>query len=595
MNKQLSRRDFIRVSMAGLGAAVLSTGLAGCASETETATQSAADPVVVSFNYGVASGDPLSDRVILWTHVSPADGNPVMVSWDVFEAQSGERVISGSKQVGADSGYTLKVDAAGLKPGTRYRYRFKANGTESPEGLTRTLPAGSVDSATLAVVSCSNYPAGYFHVYGEIATRTDLDAVLHLGDYIYEYGEGGYATERAAEMGRTFADGNNTEILSLADYRNRYKLYRSDPDLQRCHQNHPFIAVWDDHEVANDTYKDGAENHSADEGAFSDRKMAALQAYFEWLPIRPDVSADAELQRSFSFGDLLNLHMLDTRLQGRDRQLDMASFFDGSGNLDAAAFQTALADSGRSMLGADQRDWLIGQLSNSAATWQVLGQQVLMGRMLLPAAIATQQLSVGQFSLIATVAQIAGRVGAGDPRVSAAEQQLLSDNQALLTAENLALVQLPAIPYNLDAWDGYAVEREQLLSTVQSLGLNLLVLAGDTHNAWANNLTLSDGTVVAAEFATTSVSSPGLESYLSIADREAAKAIEAGLSELVPDLQYTNLYDRGYMTVSFSRSEAIARWHFVDTVHAADYQLIPDRSKSLKVLAGGDHAIKAVS
>ena len=286
----------------------------------------------------------------------------------------------------------------------------------SPIGRGKTLPEGDVSQVKLAVFSCSNYPAGYFHVYAAAALINGLDASIHLGDYIYEYGAGGYASEDAQAMGRVVQPA--TEILTLADYRQRYAQYRTDQALQQIHAAAPFIAVWDDHEITNDAWRDGAENHQSDEGDYTERKMAALRAYFEWMPIRPVATGDNEtIYRQFEFGNLLNLLMLDTRIIGRDQQLQYASYIDPtSGQLDAQRFTADLTQSSRTILGAEQLQWLQDKLSQSTARWQMLGQQVLMGRMMLPGAVALQQLSITDFAELAALAQLAGRAQAGDSR-----------------------------------------------------------------------------------------------------------------------------------------------------------------------------------
>ncbi len=577
---QLNRRDFVRASMAGFGVAVVSTGITGCILDDED------DKTPVSFNHGVASGDPMTDRVILWTHLNTQNDSSVQVRWDVYEEQTDTLVLRGTANVNATTGHTLKVDATGLSPNTSYYYEFISNGVSSPRGFTKTLPVGSVDNVKFAVVSCANYPAGYFHVYDEIAKLNNLDAVLHLGDYIYEYGMGEYATERATELGRELASDNNTEILRLNDYRKRYQLYRSDKKLQSCHQQHPFITVWDDHEVTNDAYKEGAENHDVSEGDYQTRKMEALQVYFEWMPIRVSSTGhEFRAYRSFQFGDLVDLIMLDTRLEGRDQQLNITNYFP-NGNFDAISFNQDLGDPNRTMLGNEQRLWLQQQLGSSQALWQVLGQQVLMGRMLLPAAIVTQALSIEQFGIIAQTAQIGARLNAGDPTVTTAEQQFFSANQALLTAENIALIQQPAIPYNLDAWDGYDYERELILNTADQVNSNLVILAGDTHNAWANNIKTASGKNIGIELATASVTSPGLESFLGLTDINTAIPVETGLTQLITDLQYTNLHDRGYLTVNIDRNEVVADWVFINTIYDQNYNIDSNRAHQHKVTLG---------
>lgn len=361
-------------------------------------------------------------------------------------------------------------------------------------------------------------------------------------------------------------------MLNLSDYRKRYALYRTDTDLQSLHAAAPFIAVWDDHEVANDTWKDGAENHNEGEGDFTERKLAALQAYFEWLPVRP-ASADDELTiyRSFDFGDLVSLHMLDTRIIGRDEQLDYADYTSQSG-FDAVGFTADVSSSSRSLLGQTQMNWLQTQLAVSTATWQVLGQQVLMGRMLLPAEMLTalsNPAAADLGTLLGELVQLNIRVEQKDPS---------------LTSEEIARI-TTVIPYNLDAWDGYAYEREVIFGLARSLDKNLVVLAGDTHNAWANNLKTQDGEAVGVEFATAGITSPGLESYLGL-PAEAMPQAEQAITLLVDELKYLNANQRGYLLVTFTPDEATADWRYVSTVKARDYTVDAARGLTLSTLPG---------
>ena len=563
-----NRRDFLRASALAFGSIVVSSGLQGCLSSSSSSD----DETVrgLAFEHGVASGDPLTDRVLLWTRITPTDGNnaDVQIGWEIA-TDSGftDLVHSGTASTNAARDFTLKVDAQNLLPGTRYYFRFKVAGVTSPVGRCKTLPAGSIEQVRFAVLSCSNYPAGLFHVYAAAAAESELDAVLHLGDYIYEY-----ATEDAAALGRLLPEDNANEILSLDDYRKRYALYRTDTDLQSLHASAPFIAVWDDHEVANDTWRDGAENHNDSEGDFAERKLAALQAYFEWMPVRPASDDDEEtIYRRFDFGDLVSLHMLDTRIIGRDEQLDFADYI-GAGGFDAARFTADISDTSRTLLGLAQLDWLQTQLATSTATWQVLGQQILMGRMLLPAEMLTALQNPGATDLTAMLTELVTiklRQQAGDPTLTPAE---------IARIETL-------IPYNLDAWDGYAYEREVVLGTARTLNKNLIVLAGDTHNAWANNLTTQAGDAVGVEFATASVSSPGLESYLGLSEAQIPAA-EQAITTLVDGLQYLNANQRGYLLVTFTAEEARADWRYVSTVKAADYSMDTARARSLRTLPG---------
>ncbi|ELR72870.1 Phosphodiesterase/alkaline phosphatase D [Fulvivirga imtechensis AK7] len=309
------------------------------------------------FYHGVASGDPLSDRVIIWTRVTPEEQvQSLEVVWEVAANESfGEIINSGQTTTGPGNDYTVKIDVDRLSPNTRYFYRFKALGVVSPIGSTKTVPETMVDSLKFAVASCSNYEWGYFNAYKNIAEREDLDAVLHLGDYIYEYPVGGYGD---TTIGRKHFPPH--EIVTLEDYRLRYSQYRLDPDLRAAHQNHPFITIWDDHEIANDSYSEGAQNHQPGEGDYDERKAAARKAYYEWLPVRPS----NQLYRAFKYGNLAKLIMLDERLAGRTAPVD-------------SVMDPEFESEARSMLGEEQMSWFTGQLKSADATWKVIGNQVI--------------------------------------------------------------------------------------------------------------------------------------------------------------------------------------------------------------------------
>ncbi|XYI00747.1 alkaline phosphatase D family protein [Sorangium sp. So ce1128] len=313
------------------------------------------------FQHGVASGDPLPDAVILWTRVTPVGGGGagVEVTWQIaLDVGFTDIVGSGSLTTSAERDYTVKVDADGLEAGTTYYYRFIALDGSSPVGRTRTAPSGGVDRLRFAVASCSSYAHGFFHGYRRIAARLDLDAVIHLGDYLYEYGSGEFGGAREYEPSH--------EIVTLADYRARYAQYRRDKDLQAAHQQHPFITVWDDHESANNAWKGGAENHTEGvEGAWEARKATARRVYAEWMPIREE--EDGKIWRALRYGDLVDLLLLDTRSWGRDLQ---ASEGDAE----------AIADPARTLLGQDQEAWLRAELAGSTAAWKLMGQQVMIGQ-----------------------------------------------------------------------------------------------------------------------------------------------------------------------------------------------------------------------
>ena len=551
----LSRRDFLRYSLSAGSTIWVSTQLSGCALQGQEAKLSS-----VSFTHGIASGDPEASALILWTRAFPGEGTEVAtVGWEVAsDAQFSNIVRSGVATTGPERDYTVKVDVQELESGTRYFYRFRGSEAVSDAGSSKTLPTGSVDRVRFAVFSCSNYPAGYFHAYGEAAQLPDVDAFLHLGDYFYEYPSDGYATERAAELGRELAEDNSRELLTLTDYRRRYALYRSDRDLQSLHAAAPMIAVWDDHEIANDTWHSGAQNHQPDEGPFEVRKAAAVQAYFEWMPIRPVVpDADGRIYRRMKFGDLVSLYMLDTRLIGRDQQLEFSHFIDeDTGEFDAASFTKAMSDPTRSMLGEDQRLWLYGALQESHASWEVLGQQVLMARMQVPSAFLTSVF--GKRDVASSQALLEELVE--DKRRALAGEVLPKDR-----AQRLAM----ATPYNLDAWDGYAVERERLYGALAAMDKTVVAFAGDTHNAWRSDLRDRNGRLAGVELATPGVSSPGMESYLSL-DESSAALLSSAMVTLIDELQYCDLTRRGFMEVEFTPSHCDTTWHFVDDVTRRD-------------------------
>lgn len=543
-----NRRDFI----AGVGASALSVhGLVRAATPV--------DPKQ-AFAWGVASGDPLADKVIIWTRVAPSLGAKVAVLWDVALDTSFKKIVRrGLAIASASSDHTVKVDVENLPANTPLYYRFTAASQTSPVGRTRTLPVGDVAEVKLAVFSCANYPAGYFNAYAEAAKLPGVHAALHLGDYIYEYARGGYASEDAAALNREVQPA--TELLALADYRQRYAQYRTDPDLQALHAAMPWICVWDDHEFANDAWKAGADNHTpTTEGDFIARRDAAAKAYHEWLPTRPPVPNQPLLTyRSFSFGKLLDLHMLDTRIIGRDQQLDYANYITASG-LNAAAFAADMANPTRQMLGATQLQWLGKQMAQSKGMWTVLGQQVLMGRMNIPAPLVLRQVSFTDYSAMLVKAQTA---------------------PGSLSAQEQAVLAQPAIPYNLDAWDGYAVAREAVLASARALNKNLVVLAGDTHNAWASDLKDATGQQVGVEFATAAVSSPGLETYF---PAENPALVAAGLQQIIDPLVYAETGNRGFMVVTATPTECRSEWYFVSTIKSRTYTAT--LGKRLRTLPG---------
>lgn len=503
--------------------------LAG-ASAAIAATPAGAISFGTGFTHSIASGEPQPDSVLLWTrYVADAD---TRLEWQVSEdADFADIVSEGQVTASPEKDFCAKATASGLAPDRWYFYRFVApNGSMSPVGRTRTLPQGPTEKFRLAVFSCSNFGFGYFNAYGHAAEANDCDLAVHLGDYFYEYGRGNYPAAGDANPDRELWPEN--EIVALADYRLRYATYRKDPDLQRIHQVLPMIAVWDDHESANDSWENGAQNHQPDtEGEWSVRKAAAKRAYYEWMPVAEHAYS------TYDVGDLATLFRLDTRLEGREQQFDLGKVLEGKSNPQAMVEALGVFRDGdwsakeREMLGAAQNEWLAESLAASTgrgATWQVLVQQVLIGKLKSPSGLVDQL---------------------GDDLPDYARQRLIA---ASLAAE-------AGLPLNMDAWDGYPAARERVFKSALDANANLVVLAGDTHNAWSFDLA-QDGARVGVEFGVSSVSSPGFESYLSQVPPATLAALLVGAND---ELKWADTSQRGYMTVELTPARATTEYRFV--------------------------------
>jgi alkaline phosphatase D len=514
-----------RRTMLGLG--LFGVGALGMASVPGAAQALTAQ----GFTHGVASGEPSATGALLWTrYVASGEtrlGVELSATADFASIQpGGEAIASGERD------HTAKLMLSGLAPDRWYFYRFVApDGTHSPVGRTRTLPEGRCDRFTLAVFSCANMGFGYFHAYADAAERGDIDLAVHLGDYLYEYADGTYpeANERVAE--RTIAPLN--EAIALADYRLRHAAYRADPALQRLHQALPMIMQWDDHELANDAWMGGAENHTpATEGSWATRKVAAIRAYREWLPVSDDA------MRSYDIGSLATIVMPETRITGRMQQLDLAAALIGPGGLTASLerFRDGpWRDPARSMLGAPQFAALTSRIAQSVrggTRWQILAQQVVMGTLNAPPATAAwaQDNAPDFVRRRFAVAAAAGRAG---------------------------------LPLNFDSWDGYPAERTRLLAAIQSSGANLISLAGDSHNAWAFDLT-HDNRPVGVDLGVQSVTSPGFEAYTNVGEVGRTRALIASS----PGLRWANTQARGYMTLTLTPAAATATYRLIGDVRS---------------------------
>jgi alkaline phosphatase D len=502
-----SRRSFFKASGGAVAALASAPMLALAVKERNN--------VSPLFQHGVASGDPLTDRVILWTRVTPAAPvSSLSVSWVVATDTALTNVVArGTTKTLPSRDYTVKVDPTGLRPGTTYYYRFAVGEELSPIGRTKTLPTVAT-RLRMAVVSCSNHAYGYFNAYGRIAERADLDLVMHLGDYIYEYGAGQYGSARTPEPA--------TEILSLSDYRTRHAQYKRDADSQAMHRQHPMVAIWDDHETANNSWRDGAENHQpATEGDWNTRVNNALQAYYEWMPVRVvDPTQPRENYRAYNYGGLADLLMFEERLGARSEQLptnigSASGYFVQSG---------AYLDPTRQMLGSTEEAWLFDRLRTTGAQWKLFGQGVMFTQVKVQGA--------------------PNSAGGG-------------------------------VFFNSDAWDGYQPARNRIFEVIKGTGgqtpiRNVVVLTGDIHSSWASDLTQDPNNPaaydaatgngsVAVEFIGTSVSSPAID--------DPATAI--GTANLLlaqnPQIKYIEFTKRGYMLIDVTTERAQAEWWHMAT------------------------------
>ena len=597
------RRDFLDflVKSSSSAVALAVTGsLAACGgTDDEAAGAPPALPVPSVFAFGVASGDPLADRVILWTHAKiPASAADVSLSWQVAsDAAFASIVRSGSLLATEASSFTAKVDVTGLTPGASYFYRFRdAAGVISAVGTTRTLPAGTATAVKFAVFSCALYSEGYFHAY-DAAAKSEAQYAIHLGDYIYEYGSDPGKFGNASIPGNRIASPAN-DIVTLNDYRTRHALYKSDLSLQALHAKMPWITVWDDHEFANNAYMGGAENHNpATQGDWTTRKLIAAKAYHEWMPIRtPDVANLLKIYRRFDFGSVFTLHMLDTRIEGRDRQYNSFGDADsGTGRYIAGLTPNAAGvrpDASRRMMSAEQQAWLTGGMNASTATWQIVGNQDIMARMWFPASVLQAQAAAAT-NPAGVSSAISAYLTAKATR--AARQPLTPAQSALLNpATN------PGVPYNLDSWDGYPSQREAILQTVKAQGRRLVTLSGDSHNGWFTALTTLAGEKIGVEFAGTSVSAPGFESaglgaLASSIDGSAlvpqlgSAAIGTGLG-LIDDVAYCDTVRRGYLLMTATPAEIKGEYVFVSSVKQPAYLASVGRTITVAATASGTAA-----
>ena len=510
------------------------------------------------FHHGVAAGDPTPTGLIIWTRITPKDPahrDALPLTWVVAEDPGFGRIAARGRAVaGADRDFTVKIDVVGLSPGRDYFYRFRAGAEESPIGRARTLPDGPIDRLVLAFATCAHYQRGLFNVYDAIARLPRVDAVVHLGDYIYEDGAdrtgGGRAL--AEQLDRTPQPTH--ELVTLADYRLRHAQHKTDPDLQAAHARAAWICVWDDHESANDCWFGGAEgHHPKTDGPWGLRKAAAIRAYYEWMPIREPSPArgDLAIYRSFQFGDLASLIMLETRLIARSHQVSyvddtpIRQASDGRDIADLAGLRAKLDDPSRQMMGLAQEAWLGCELQASIAagrTWQVIGNQVVMAQVIAP-----------------DIKQLLG------PVLTPALVAMLPDERRR-QAVKMGDVFADRMPYNLDAWDGYPAARERVYQAFRDAGARPIVVSGDSHAFWANELIDTGGRHVGVELGVTSITSPG------VCDMVPGLPINRFVEEANPDVRFTDHGAKGFVLLTLTREAAIGELIAVSTIQSKPYE-----------------------
>jgi alkaline phosphatase D len=516
MSLFINRRHLLTTAGFGIGGLLLPGG----------AAMAQALLGLTGFTHNVASGEPDPDSVLLWTRYVSPTGGPSKVRVEISESQDFAKIAGGGQMVtGPWRDHTVKITVDNLAPGKWHWFRFIApDGSMSPVGRTKTLPVGKAAKFNIAIFSCSNLGFGEFNAYGHAAARDDIDLVLHMGDYIYEYARGGY------DGGAKFAERifPNSEILTLADYRLRYQSYRADKQLQALHANFPMIPNTDDHEGTNDMWEGGAQNHQPDEGDWTNRKNAAMQVWREWLPVGETP------WKEYPIGDLATYYRTDTRAVARSKPYLHGDFMRAADP--AKAFSEfhdgAWVDPAMTMLGSEQESWLTKAIGRNKATWAVLGSGTNMGYNYTP------EEALNWF-----------------PK-DAPESRRNYARQGIAAAK-------AGLPYNLDNWGGYPVARSRILAAAQRADANLVVVTGDSHNGWAFDLP-EGGKPAGVEFGGHSVSSPGFESATQGTDPAviARNLLEASKQEL----RWVDTSNRGYMHLSLTPQAATNEWVFMQSV-----------------------------
>lgn len=472
-------------------------------------------PPAGSFPSGVVSGLDGPEGAILWTQVASPDGSRVDISWELARDMAfGDVVTSGSETATAGTDHTVKVKATGLEPDTWYYYRFKTDQAYSPIGRTRTTPPADSSPRRLRIAfcSCQDFTAGWYTAWRGICGE-DIDFVLFLGDYVYEGGGNGFRPNSAGAS------------YSVADYRRKYRMYRSDLDLQAAHANFPLVPIWDDHEVE-DNY---------DRTVDPARRSAGYQVWFEQMPVlSPDGPGTTRIHRTVRWGRLAEFFLLDTR-QYRDPEAPLLQF-----TLDP---NNPMVRPGRTILGTDQKQWLLDGMIGTDAVWRLVGNQV----MILPWRLAD------------------------------------------LDEPELRRI-LPTLPRNAglytngDCWDGYQHERHEVLSTLEANGVrDILFLTGDVHSFWAGDVRVDfdkpSSSPVGAEFVGGSISSTFLDEFPDLARR-----VQDVMHMAFKEIRYVDLVHRGYGVLDVDEDRVVCDFRIVDTLR---YDAVPRTAARFLMERGG--------
>ena len=503
------------------------------------------------FRHGVASGDPDTESVVIWTRILP-DAGITEVGWVVARDENMQGILaSGISSTSAARDWTVKVLVGNLLPGQVCYYQFSAAGERSPIGRTRTLAEGHLDKVGIALASCSNYAFGHFNAYAAIAADPSVDFVLHTGDYIYEYGgEGSWGHAQGEVLARTHHPPHET--VTLSDYRMRHAQYKSDPGSRAMHAAHPLLCCWDDHESTNNPWRDGAENHQPEtEGDWAMRRAASVQAYYEWMPVRdPEPGADPlEFWRTYRFGSLATLVTLETRHTARGEQVDYAAWQPRlKTDEDYENFRNSIiADPERRMLSDGMEARLFDAFRHSVETgqpWRLVGNPSPIARMLVP--------------------DLVGEGILPPP-----------DAQSIDAHRRLAWLGKHRLPFYTDTWDGYPVARERLYELCGSAGArDVIFLTGDSHSFWINQLSDGKGMPVGIELGTAGITSPGDFIESGFSDEQAA-ALDKAFASLLDEVVWTDNFHQGYVRVILTHHRVRADFLSVNTV------LVPDAAVRL--------------